>query len=458
MFRKLKLVSIILIMFVCSLNTKAFSLLGPLAGWQTTELSYGLSGDIGGPMQIGEFYRWNVPVITYAFDASFINFFGAYGIKAVEDAIKVFNDLPPASQIDLQKYPLSAYRLNSKARSLLLTDMKTFIMAELLQELGLAQPERFTWCLRDHWHETVGDQDVRYYWVIKRNFDPDTFEPSSYVNGTLYTYQIVHSATPHQADAVEYSVDPLKPTYTSLAGLYQMLGYYAMNLTRDDVGGLRYLLRRQNVVVETLVSNVIGGLNFPWVPVGYSNYIGTNFLGLTNIISGTNYVNAAYRGGIEKIIFRRVEYDPVLNQIPNAITNSYNDRYSTNGVTWSEQPIQLINYAPDIVFSAADLGFSDHSPLADLKTDAANWVNNSAINAPGNAQNTFGPGIITSPIRITLQKLGPIYYNVMETTEADSIPGMNFFFVWGSFDGSTNEPIVYPSSRSWRELEKILGY
>ena len=45
--------------------------------------------DIGGPMNLGEEYRWNVPIITYGFDEAFLNFFGTNGVLEVEKAIAI---------------------------------------------------------------------------------------------------------------------------------------------------------------------------------------------------------------------------------------------------------------------------------------------------------------------------------------------------------------------------------
>src|SRR4051795_3193050 len=46
-----------------------------------------------------EAYRWNVPVITYAFDSTFIRYFGTNGMAEVEKSIKLLQDLPPVDQI-----------------------------------------------------------------------------------------------------------------------------------------------------------------------------------------------------------------------------------------------------------------------------------------------------------------------------------------------------------------------
>src|SRR5205085_588195 len=72
----------------------AFALLGPFDTWQVSALGYdpqGDGGDLGGPKNLGEEWRWNLPVITYAFDQSFIDYFGLNGIAEVEKAIDAFN-------------------------------------------------------------------------------------------------------------------------------------------------------------------------------------------------------------------------------------------------------------------------------------------------------------------------------------------------------------------------------
>ncbi len=47
-------------------SASAFSLLGPFEPWMTTNLGFNNfflgTSDIGGPKNIGEGYRWNIPV------------------------------------------------------------------------------------------------------------------------------------------------------------------------------------------------------------------------------------------------------------------------------------------------------------------------------------------------------------------------------------------------------------
>src|SRR5579864_3591296 len=68
-------------------RSQAFSLLGPFTDWMYATNGYHLGYDIGGPMNINEGYRWNVPVVTYGFGKSFLDYFGSNGVAAVEGAI-----------------------------------------------------------------------------------------------------------------------------------------------------------------------------------------------------------------------------------------------------------------------------------------------------------------------------------------------------------------------------------
>src|SRR4051812_22855195 len=96
----------VFILLLATRPASAFSLLGPLPGaggeaWQTGALGYNPTGtsDIGAPKNFGEEYRWNLPVITYGFDGSFINYFGADGVAAVEAAFAILNSLPDLSKL-----------------------------------------------------------------------------------------------------------------------------------------------------------------------------------------------------------------------------------------------------------------------------------------------------------------------------------------------------------------------
>lgn len=261
--------------------------------WEEQALAYGLAGDIGTPKNLGEEYRRNTPILNYAFDANFLNYFGSNGVLEVEKAIAVFNNLAKTNLSDypanLSNFPLNTLRENYKAQALSLMDLKSRTMNVLIEELGLAEPERWVWCLHDR-YQIPGTTcpDGMEYLVIKRNFDPlvtplNQSQVSSFVNGTLYSYYIVEYCTPTPpvlADAVEFRVDPLATGFTSVAGgadYYGVdlvdgisVGRFYTGLTRDDVGGLRYLMRASNMNVEfagastvTIVTNKAPQLQQP---------------------------------------------------------------------------------------------------------------------------------------------------------------------------------------------------
>jgi len=242
-------------------TAQAFSLLGPSqnnppVSWQTTTIGYNLAGDIGGPMNRGEGYRWNVPVLTYAIDDSFLEYFGNHGAIEVEKALAVFNNLTNFSRIstNVNEFPLRATRVNFRAQALGLLDLKSTTLRALVEELGLAEPERYVWTLRDRNLGSIGNLSVTNYLVIQRNFDPVTQQPSAYVNGTFYTYNIQEfNINGTVADVIETAADPAAFTLTSVAYAEPPIGHFFTGLTRDDVGGLKYLYSTNNLAGEILL-------------------------------------------------------------------------------------------------------------------------------------------------------------------------------------------------------------
>jgi len=207
MRRVLHLLTLIALLGAGAPRTSAFALLGAFDTWQVPLIGYNIgigSADLGGPMNLGEEYRLNVPYITYGFDESFLNYFGTNGVVEVEKAIALLSNVGAVSKLspNLTEFPLDTRRFNYQAGALGLFDLKSFTLSLLLEQLGVAPPERWTFCLRAY--VPPGNPPPAFFTTIMRNFDPFTFEPSRYVNGTLYTYQIVQWTTDPIFDAVEY--------------------------------------------------------------------------------------------------------------------------------------------------------------------------------------------------------------------------------------------------------------
>ena len=465
----------------------AFSLLGPLKtdatspggnwqadgfGGQPQGLGYSLPGDIGGPMLPTEAYRWNVPVITYAYDLTFLRYFGTNGVAVIDEAMAILNALPPASKMsdDLSEYALDTKSENGTASSLNLVDIKSFTLATMLEQMGLANPERFVWGLRGRF----ATQFNTNYTVVQMNYDPTTLAPTRYVNGVLYNYQIFDDLGPQGAEwasAVEwYQLDPLYQPYSSVAGGgggsdFQLgsspsdsflgvgffgsgisVGQFYTGLTRDDVGGLRYLLSTNHMVFDTLPPTVLPGTSgnggSPWTPV--LNLNATNATGTSNAVVtlGTNFPNfvrTAYRPGVDKITFQRVS---VFGTNFTPITLRYTDRFiNPNNGRVVKQQVERLVLQPDILFAVRDLGTIQDTPISAVRTGTGNWINNAAINSYYTGAGLGGPGTIFPPVVITFGNQLPYLSHFFSgNTDIAAFAG----FVWGSFDGTTRPPVVYP--------------
>ena len=283
-----------------------FALLGPLTlangadAWQRVVIGYDLPytddflpgdpeflGDIGGPRNIGEEYRRNVPVLYYTYDQTFLNFFGADGAGAVDGAYAIMNSVPKADKMDLSQYPLVSTQPNFTAQADFLTDLKSETLHLLVEQLGLADPERFVWTLHDRVviASPPGCPEGMAYTVVQRNFDylptlPNQLQYSSYVNDNLYSYFIIEvcGGVPTLALTAPFLTDPEGTPFTSVAAntfdsyaYYYTLNPFFLNnngvqpttlngglqygnfytgLTRDDAAGLKYLFRTNNVNFE----------------------------------------------------------------------------------------------------------------------------------------------------------------------------------------------------------------
>lgn len=248
-----------------------FSLLGPPvppdSTWQVQDngMNVALWADLGGPMNIGEGYRRNVPLLYYSFDSSFSDYFGSNGLHAVDQAYSVLNGLKNVSSYspDLSEFPLDSRRINYLASALGMMDLKSETLALMMEQMGLGEPVRYIWNIHNRYHFPAAPACPAGmdYLVVKRNYELvpsalDQLQYSSYVNGALYSYYIQeYCASPPApagwplSEAIEIPVDPLS-TPSAVADFRLSLlsfGTFYTGLTRDDVAGLRYLLRSGNV-------------------------------------------------------------------------------------------------------------------------------------------------------------------------------------------------------------------
>ncbi len=199
---------------------------------------------------LGEEYRWNSPFVTYSYDESFLNYFGSNGVVAVEKAMTILNGIPPASAIkttyppesseeqNLWNYPTRPDRFHARAYNDRILDIKSYALAELFGFMGLGNPEDSAFRLE-------------FGAVALRNWDPVTYNPSKYVNGSLLSWVVMGG------NALPFPIDVTKPVRT-LAGTSDNRnprlseGKYLVAPTRDDIGGYKYLYRKDNFNIEGL--------------------------------------------------------------------------------------------------------------------------------------------------------------------------------------------------------------
>jgi len=169
------------------------------------------------------------------------------------------------------------------------------------------------------------------------------------------------------------------------------------------------------------------------------------------ILCSTQPVVPELYQGIGQLQFVRANYDSELGQFFQPITNVYSMVWVTNS---NNHPVvqyfQRVVTVPDFLYSAADFAPGPATGPAIVQTPVAITpiVFDEANVGPGLA----GPGVINPPTTFTYDKVGPVYYN----QGASFLNGPNYLllgFIWGSFDASTNAPVIYPNGTSIQNIE-----
>ncbi len=447
----------------------AFTIFGPLETWQTAALSYGtrywyspniatyqvppsVPGNVpytepGGPKNFGAGSRMNVPIITYGFDYTFIDYYGTAGIKAVDAAFAILNKLPAVSRAsaDLTEFVTQGnQQINYTARALSMLDMTSTVLQMMIQHMGLLG--------ETHVYDLLGQGGTcgaAWYEFGVRNFDPITYNPTTYVNGINYAWRIKDGCNIGTAiaDVLEDANDEpgagISSTSAAVATQEALqLGGFYLGLTRDDFGGLRYLYRQNVYNNETLPPGCYAATNGT-----FSQF---------SAASGTNTLVAGWSGlvgGVEKFTFMKVAYqDWIGTSFPTNVVQ-YNLHILTNAAGRNVQailPVWRTNTAPDIIFTAMNLlngAASTDTPFTNSLSFIAPPV------APINGS-TAVPNVITPTNLVIFNNVGPFYYAISPGFIAGSA-FMYPYFQFGSFDGSTNAPVVFPNTANLAGLIEL---
>jgi hypothetical protein len=175
--------------------------------------------------------------------------------------------------------------------------------------------------------------------------------------------------------------------------------------------------------------------------------------------STSNAVTGLYRG-IGNIKFARADYDSLIGQFWQPVTNDYS-MVLVAGSKSTPQHFRRVVTQPDFLFTAQDLDTSPSDNIIGSSLGARSLSFDQANILPGLA----GPGTIETPQVITYNKAGQTYFNSSEdvmdgTPYFTQTPGGDIsdlyyitYFVWASFDGTTNAPVVYPNGTSIDDLQ-----
>jgi len=165
----------------------------------------------------------------------------------------------------------------------------------------------------------------------------------------------------------------------------------------------------------------------------------------------TNSTNGKFEG-VERIQFVRMAdntIDPLTGLFYQPITNNYTLMVlPAGGSQVTPQLFQRVLTRPDILFSAADLL---PGPAA-VNTAVPVYTRTVTFNLNNILPQLAGPGTIDPPATVTFNKVGPVLENQSPATLTEAASGLDGF-IWGSFDGSTNDPIIYPNGTSIATLE-----
>ena len=504
MLRSLKKLCWMAVLVAATHSTMGFTLWGVREPYQVTDLGY--IGDFSfQPHNLGEEYRWNIPTLYYAMDQSFLDYFGSNGVVAVDAAIKLLNDAFSTNSSswshDLSEFPQEGTQLNYTASALHLFDLKSCVLELLVERLGLIDPEAFTWTLRNR----VGTCPGFTYTVIKRNFDPVTWEPSTYVNGNLYTYTIVETCPVAGAFTLPAIVDRDALLSTAIAtpkisvANPSYYGFYHTALTRDDIGGFRYLYRTNNINLEnagpgttTRLTNNFSQLQWTSnLTVFAQQAFNTNAAGLQAlypdlVITGTsNYFTVVWTTNITPY-FTNYPFDPVGTPPHIAFTSNRvagvetHFRHSfanlstvvfSNGA-WTSKPIYDLSGSSNRAFATLLTTYTTNSPFGSATTSTVltnsssksfltNMVTGEFYILPTNACDL----VFLSPILTVTNTFTNVLFSATNTTTLvdTNVASTNVaFFNQELVTYSTNHAfVVYPvicggTNLAWRQgIDKI---
>jgi hypothetical protein len=279
----------------------------------------------------------------------------------------------------------------------------------------------------------------------------------------------VFTSAPVQVETLQILNDP-RPGFPRITNLISTTSYVSNFINGDfDIlppnGYPPVVLATTNIIP---VTNILADVINPITGEEDQQIVVYNFM---QVISAVNpfVLQAAnpndFAPGVDLLHFKRADFNSLIGQ-GFLYTNTYAKITITNSTPFTNT-FQIIKTGPDILFAAADLGDNAPAEVPPLlaRSDTTSWINDQLINTGSPLNPLAGPGIIPGGAVITFNKVGPSLTNIQPGSDSEEtaressfsffgIGGVNF--IWGSFDGSTKTPIVYPEDVSLQDIENLI--
>lgn len=278
---------------------------------------------------------------------------------------------------------------------------------------------------------------------------------------TQYAYVFGNIVTNHFATNCPVTVVTTNIAILTNGLVGQLTNIITTNVFNTDVCG-DFFIVPPNFCVFTILSVLSSNAVFTTNTFTATNAPGTTNLGqvfsvttVTSFSSSTFLVQAstcdltppvpALRQGVQRIQFIRANFDSLIGQFFNPITNFYSMVKVTNSQLVKEF-YQRVVTRPDFLMSAVDLLPGPAANISDVFYRRNINFDQSTILA-----GLAGPGVIFPPTTITFNKSGRANINVSPSF----LPQTNAaaLWNWASFDGTTNDPVIYPNGTSIANLE-----
>jgi hypothetical protein len=207
-------------------------------------------------------------------------------------------------------------------------------------------------------------------------------------------------------------------------------------------------LQTNVMVVTNVILSVTNGTMF------YAQNLITYFTNHVFVVAPCTFVPdaAGLYQGIGKMQFVRADFDSLIGQFFQPITNVYTMVSVTNSQLL-RQTFQRVVTQPDFLISAADLTTGGEQTTIYAINAFSRDINFDEANIGAGLS---GPGTINPPTTITFNKVGTLFANGGTLLSSNVFQGDPVsIFAWGSFNISTNanNVILYPTNNTIQNLQ-----